>query len=149
MGLDMYLSKKTYVKNWDYMGSDQRTTITLSGFRAAAVKASRISEITEEIGYWRKFNALHAWFVNECQDGRDECQEVHVSQDALCQLRDDLTKVLLDRSRVDELLPPTEGFFFGSTTIDERYFDEVRRTLDLILPLCDDDTGDYYYRASW
>lgn len=27
-----------------------------------------------EFAYWRKFNALHAWFVKNCQNGVDQCQ---------------------------------------------------------------------------
>ncbi len=29
MGLDMYLSKKTYVKNWDFQKKSERHTVTI------------------------------------------------------------------------------------------------------------------------
>lgn len=38
---------------------------------------------SEVIGYWRKANAIHGWFVNECADGVDECQEIPVSREQL------------------------------------------------------------------
>ena len=36
-------------------------------------------ENCEEVAYWRKFNALHNWFVQNCQDGVDECQYAEVT----------------------------------------------------------------------
>lgn len=30
-------------------------------------------QIHEEVAYWRKFNALHKWFVDNIQDGVDDC----------------------------------------------------------------------------
>ena len=47
------------------------------------IKPERVIYIEEEIAYWRKANAIHAWFVENCQDGRDECQTAYVSRDQL------------------------------------------------------------------
>lgn len=30
--------------------------------------------IMEQVGYWRKSNQIHAWFVNHVQDGEDDCK---------------------------------------------------------------------------
>jgi hypothetical protein len=51
----------------------------------------------ENIGYWRKANAVHGWFVRECADGVDECQEIRVSHDQLRQLRADCNHALANR----------------------------------------------------
>jgi hypothetical protein len=40
-----------------------------------------------EVGYWRKANAVHGWFVRECADGVDECQEIPVSKIKLLELQ--------------------------------------------------------------
>jgi len=49
----------------------------------------------EEIGYWRKANAIHRWFEDHCsEDGIENCQPVYVSKEDLIQLRDDCQKVL-------------------------------------------------------
>lgn len=29
--------------------------------------------VYEQVGYWRKANAIHNWFVNHVQDGEDDC----------------------------------------------------------------------------
>ena len=31
MGLDMYLEKRTYVKNWDHQTPEERHTVTVTG----------------------------------------------------------------------------------------------------------------------
>ena len=48
----------------------------------------------EEI-YWRKANAIHAWFVDNVQDGEDDC-EFHreVTKEDLAELRDACANVL-------------------------------------------------------
>lgn len=94
MGLDMYLTKKTYVKNWDHMKPEQLTNITVEGGRGANIQTERISEIVESVGYWRKANAIHIWFVENCQNGVDECQESYVGRDNLQELLRTVNEVL-------------------------------------------------------
>lgn len=112
----------------------------------------------EEVGYWRKFNALHNWFVENVQDGVDECQSELVTRESFERLQITLEKVLEqegnpDEDLLDELMPTTSGFFFGSTEYNTYYFEEVRRTktmVDNILSEWDDDSPfEYYYQSSW
>ena len=51
--------------------------------------------IREEIGYWRKANHIHGWFVNHVQDWEDDC-EFHreVTEEDLKDLMADCEKVL-------------------------------------------------------
>jgi hypothetical protein len=177
MGLDMYLTKKSYVKNWDHMKPEEKHTITVKkgGKKRTDIDPKRISYIVEEVAYWRKFNALHGWFVNECAGGRDDCKEMYVSIETLQKITDILkqvsevinksektTKVLQDwngkdyevstyqcEDEVMELLPPTKGFFFGVYEIDDWYKQDVERTIKIFEELLQDDNGDYYYEASW
>ena len=51
----------------------------------------------EQIGYWRKANAVHGWFVRECANGLDECQEIFVSREQLLKLRSDCNNALANR----------------------------------------------------
>lgn len=39
------------------------------------------------IFYWRKANAIHAWFVKNVQDGADDCREYPVTRSQLGRLR--------------------------------------------------------------
>jgi hypothetical protein len=177
MGLDMYLTKKSYVKNWDHMKPEEKHTITVKkgGKKRTDINPKRISYIVEEVAYWRKFNALHGWFVSECADGTDDCKEMYVSIETLQKITDILkqvknvidksektTKVLQDwngkdyevstyhcEDEVKELLPPTQGFFFGAYEIDDWYKQDVEKTIKIFEELLQDDNGDYYYQASW
>lgn len=40
----------------------------------------------EEVGYWRKANQIHNWFVQNVQDGNDDCEEYVVSEDKIKEL---------------------------------------------------------------
>lgn len=51
----------------------------------------------QELGYWRKANAVHGWFVRECAYGVDECQEIFVSREHLLKLRSDCNNALANR----------------------------------------------------
>lgn len=51
--------------------------------------------IHEEVGYWRKANHIHLWFVNNVQDGIDDCCYHHeVTKELLEELRDTCIEVL-------------------------------------------------------
>ena len=152
MGLDMYLSKRTYVKNWDHMDPEDRHTITVAGPSAASIQPERISSIEERVGYWRKANAIHQWFVTHCQGGTDDCRDAYVSRTDLTALLETCKTVLVDPQKATELLPPQSGFFFGSTDIDGYfYWKNVRDTVALLEYLLAEDTrhADFYYRSSW
>ena len=102
--------------------------------------------------YWRKANAIHGWFVENCQGGRDECQETYVDRAKLVQLRD-LCQSILDNpdSTGDTDLEPRQGFFFGSYEKDEWYYQDLKNTVEgltkaLSLP---ENEYDFWYQASW
>lgn len=154
MGLDQYLSKRHYVKNWDHTGPKEKHQITVTkGGKPTNIKPERISYITEQVGYWRKANQIHNWFVENCQGGRDECQESDVRREQLQELLDVVTQVLDSKSETTarEELPPAPGFFFGSTEIDEGYWDDMENTKTMLTELLaePDDHANFIYQASW
>jgi hypothetical protein len=165
MGLDMYLYKKTYVKNWEHNPAELQHQIEVkkNGVVRDDIKPSRINYIVEEVAYWRKFNALHGWFVQHCGGGVDECQDIYVSEESMLELLNGLKEVSkgLSVGNVNvgqDFLPPTQGFFFGSGDIDEYYIDCVNSTIEIIEGLLKENeqskehglySGDFYYHASW
>jgi hypothetical protein len=164
MGLDMYLYRKTYVKNWSYMTPSERHEVTVKqhGKPVPGIKPERVAFIVEEVAYWRKANAIHRWFVDNVQDGRDDQREYYVSREQLTKLRDLCVDVLKamelvpgkvssgDSSRAEELLPTAAGFFFGSTDYDEGYSQDVRETAEVLTKLlAEPEDGGFYYRADW
>lgn len=53
------------------------------------------TRITEEIGYWRKANQIHNWFVENIQNGEDDCDyHREVTEEDLKELLDVCNKVL-------------------------------------------------------
>jgi len=82
MGLDMYLYRKTYIKSW---GDEEEFKITLK-HKGKNIKLTNPKEISEEVGYWRKANQIHNWFVENVQDGEDNCQPYEVSRRQLKEL---------------------------------------------------------------
>jgi hypothetical protein len=151
MGLDMYLHKKTYVKNWSHMNKEELHEITVkkAGKVRKDIKPERISEITEEVAYWRKFNALHAWFVAKCQNGEDNCGEYYVSREQLKELLSLLEEVMKNKGKAKSLLPTRSGFFFGGTDYDEYYYNDVKETITVLKKLIKEEGGDFYYTSSW
>ena len=160
MGLDMYLSKRTNVQNWDHMTPEERHTITVTGPQAATIKPERIAYIEEQVGYWRKANAIHRWFVEHCQDGVDDCRQAYVAHEQLAELRD-LCRSLVSAYEIDPEtatarataeLPPQSGFFFGSTALDDWYWQDLRKTADLLTNALDETVigrNEFQYQSSW
>lgn len=154
MGLDMNLNKKTYVLNWGHTPSEERfdINITKGGKEFNAIDTTKVVYIEEEVMYWRKANAIHQFFVDNCQDGKDDCRQSYVSQDVLVELLNNINDILNDHSKADDLLPAQEGFFFGSTEYDEWYFDALKATkvmLEKEMASPSWDNCSYYYQSSW
>jgi len=103
MGLDMYLSKRTCVKNWDKMTADKRITVTVKrgGKPLPGIDKKRISYVEEDIAYWRKANAIHSWFVKNVQGGVDDCGTYDVTKGQLFELFELVTTVLKASELVD------------------------------------------------
>jgi hypothetical protein len=146
MGLDMYLSAKKYLFQHDEKSKDAVVGKAI-GYMVGT--DFRVNEIRIEALYWRKANAIHAWFVKNCQDGTDNCDEYYVSRDKLKELRLECRRAM--QGGVNNL-EPQDGFFFGSTDKDEYYYDELKRTDEGITKLLNeliDPTWSFYYQSSW
>ena len=150
MGLDMYLSKKTYVRQWEHQSPEEKyeVVVTKGGKPVDGIKASRVKYIEEEVGYWRKANQIHRWFVEKVQDGVDDCRDAYVSGEKLNELLDICKKVQADHSLAESLLPSANGFFFGNTDYDEWYYNDIENTIK-ILETALEDGDEFYYSSSW
>ena len=151
MGLDMYLYRKTSVKNFGD-NPDYKITITYKN-QPSIINPTKIDEISEEIGYWRKANAIHNWFVKHVQSGEDDCNSYYVSKDHFKQLMECCQQVINNPEKAGEILPSASGFFFGSTEYDKWYFDSIKYTLEVCkeaLSLLDKkEYSSFYYHSSW
>lgn len=86
MGLDMYLTKEIYVgANYDWNNVKGKIEITQND-KKLPIDLSKVTYIVEHVGYWRKANAIHKWFVDNVQNGVDDCREYDVDIGQLKQL---------------------------------------------------------------
>jgi hypothetical protein len=150
MGLDMYLNKHTYVQNWDHQSPEEKHEVVVTkGGQPTKIDPNKVKYIVEEAGYWRKQNQIHRWFVENVQQGIDNCGDYYVSKSDLKTLLELCEKVKADNSLADELLPGASGFFFGGTDYDEWYFNGIDNTIDILKEALEDENGEYYYSSSW
>lgn len=161
MGLDMYLR----IKKRDYgekpvveIGNKELEEV----YKANATSSRKdtvwtIETKTYDIMYWRKANAIHKWFVDECGEGVDECQDIEVPWEKLWELETKCLRALADKEHAADELPTTDGFFFGGTDYDDWYFDDVKATADFIMSMRNavgkdpsiKEDYELIYKASW
>ena len=55
MGLDMYLTKRTYVKNWKHKDDKHSVSVKLNGKKRKDIQEDRISEIIEDVMLQRRY----------------------------------------------------------------------------------------------
>lgn len=152
MGLDQYLYRKTFLWTGDYINEDARDSVvvTRGGKPHTKIKNDRIKYVVEEVGYWRKANHIHKWFVDNVQDGVDDCDEYEVEEEKLRELLEICKQIVEDKSKAPELLQTNSGFFFGGTEYDDYYYGAVIETMDIIESvLSENSDSQFYYRASW
>ena len=150
MGLDMYLTGRRYI--WENSDNPKEIELkkALEALPNLGASSRRVKGIDVEGMYWRKANAIHKWFVDNVQDGLDECKEHYVTREQLTALRDACIEAMADPDNATDYLPTTCGFFFGSTEIDEWYFQGLRETIDGLSACLEmDKQWSFYYCSSW
>ena len=156
MGLDMYLTKKVYVgANYDHNKVTGEINLFKNG-NPLPVNMKRVTYIEESVGYWRKANHIHKWFVNNVQEGVDNCGDYYVSEEKLRQLLTACQNVVNKPELAADELPTQSGFFFGGTEYDQYYIQDCQDTIDIIEALLKEKdpgkdyiNGEIYYNSSW
>jgi hypothetical protein len=155
MGLDMYLRASKYVSGFAFAPDEEQKMydelIGMLGLdRTDTTEDSPGLSVMVTVAYWRKVNAVHAWFVREVQGGRDECQEAYVPREKLVQLAATCEQAIVDQN--SELLPPQAGFFFGDTAVDDYYWQDLAFTRDQVRAILNNPKladFEFYYQSSW
>ena len=167
MGLDMHLEKR---KTGVSYKKDKPFNIKVSIGDDSSYQELITHEIDLMIGNmrWRKANQIHGWFVDKIQGGEDNCGIYGVSKENLEELLE-LVDSILDVKNNDilaakklalEKLPPTEGFFFGDSQINDYYWLNLEETSEGLKKLLETNINieinnegflyDYYqYSSSW
>ena len=110
MGLDMYLTKRIYVgANYEHRKITGQISILQDG-KPIEINFNKVNYIVESVAYWRKANAIHRWFVENVQDGEDDCRDYYVSVDKLKELVDTCKQVLSQSNAIDGTV--TNGYTY-------------------------------------
>jgi hypothetical protein len=159
MGLDSYLQAHKFVwSDYEHPENDVKTSKKIKKDLDISDKLpiGRVSEVTFELLYLRKCNAVHQFFVKNVQDGIDECQKADVDIEHLETLLGLIKNILGAEDKVataQSLLPTQDGFFFGSTDYDEWYFKDLEKTEKVLTEFLahKDELKDIYvtYQSSW
>ena len=162
MGLDQYLTAKKYIAKWSYGDGYKDRWVTQEFQDALPMDAPDITQYSQfagisieyPVGYWRKANAIHNFFVSEVGGGVDECQEMWIDRDILVELRSRCSDVL-KADNTEEMaqevgLETVSGFFFGDTDYGDWYKEDLKLTVeicDFVLALPEEYS--LHYQASW
>ncbi len=158
----MYLSARKYIGNWPHSTKGEKAAYA-KVMQAVGVDASVSPEWSPHlfveicVAYWRKANAIHGWFVSNCQDGRDDCQPYHGSREQLEQLLRDCNEAIKEREKGNAggggaKLPPTAGFFFGDTICGADYWITIENTVEQLQGILSNKSlrgFEFCYRSSW
>lgn len=89
MGLDMFLYKDKSIHHNQWSDDTTKVEVKVSRNGIEDRPMAFINQpvrVRVQIAYWRKFNALHKWFIDTCNSGRDDGNDVWVAPDDLQQL---------------------------------------------------------------
>lgn len=136
--------------------------------------------LDSEVAYWRKANAIHNYiYTNFAEEYQHDYDTIFLTKENLTDLLIDCKKVLNDLTEdkiiekiekqdfftketyynyiydsklAREILPTTDGFFFGSTDYDNYYKEDIENTieqLEKVLTETDFENEEIYYVASY
>ena len=159
MGLDMYLTASNFF--WTHEENESIKEARKIIAKTLGFKTEEVQNITVKLGYWRKVNWVHQWFVNNVQEGVDDCGKYWVSLEQLEELKELCDKILASREQgleyarefAMEYLPPVDGFFFGQDTVEDNYYwGSLAETSNLIHDILSRPqlaNFDFHYSSSW
>jgi len=101
MGLDMYLEAVLYLGNSDK--KEKQQNVKIRKMFPEMIKTDNLNyvNVVHEVGYWRKANQIHKWFVDNVQDGQDNCGYYYVSRENLKELLELCKEVLKHSVLID------------------------------------------------
>lgn len=196
MGLDMYLNRinkdmwnfrDIYVEGFKTDKPDLYEVLKKYGYEHIYGKKTDYPfsswYMYEQVAYWRKANAVHSWFVENVQDGKDDCNDYEVTKkqlQSLCDICEKIIttavmiphkitngyqliegkwepimedgKIVLNSDVIAEMLPVSDGFFFGSVDYDQYYMNDINYTYHILKEVIAGtnwETQYVYYQASW
>jgi hypothetical protein len=107
MGLDMYLEKCDRrawgFRNVDISDAKENNPKLYEEIKPYIHQRGKYpfwESLFEEVGYWRKANAIHKWFVDNVQDGDDDCGYYEVTKEQLEELLN-ICNTIKDKTQIE------------------------------------------------
>lgn len=104
-GLDQYLYADVYIPRWSHSSSDDRAradqVLEVAGLTALQEEDAGVT-VRATVGYWRKANQIHKWFVDNVQGGKDDCGTYYVDKGELEELHEKCILVLASSEMVPD-----------------------------------------------
>lgn len=153
MGLDSYLYAHTFVSSLYGEEGEAEFFNSIKELMQASpfIEEDQLyfAEAKVQVGYWRKFNALHHYIIKNIANGVDNCNPIEFTRHEITKLVSVLEEVNEDNAV--ELFPTTSGFFFGSTDYDDYYFIQVNNAKQFFSNLLENSPKNwtFTYQASW
>jgi hypothetical protein len=123
MGLDMYLKATRSLFGGEF-GKSMKTDSLHRSIKDLLLSEdidlhpeSEMMTLKINIGYWRKANAIHAWFVKNVQGGKDEYQESPVERHQLLELKQACMTVLNSIETVESDVTAGTKFEAGKVVV--------------------------------
>jgi DNA topoisomerase IA len=149
MGQDMYLEAKRHLPPYDAGLAPVRQAIGRAmGYTPPKEKPGNdatlmeITDVIVRVGYWRKCDPLHQWFVSNVLESYDDCRAAYVSPEVLAELEERLDGVREDPERASEHFVSE-----GDEPMSESDIDYTRKVVVHAKTL-QERGWDIYYRAS-
>ena len=130
-------------KNWDKskMNEQQRKLVDERNYELDIIDQKRLAirdEVCGYIGYWRNFNTLHQYIVDNFADGVDDCQEIQLT-------KDNAVQILTFLNRAIYVLSSTSKNWNIST--DDSYANNINKAIgifSMVIREWDDDHVVWY-----
>jgi hypothetical protein len=158
MGLDMYIK---YTNRTHHTIEELRSIDASKALSPETPEAKEFLPLREykytkgvytifhECAYWRKANAIHAWFVDNVQNSVDDCGYYELTREQLESLKNVCKEA--EKTKNPHMLQPGADFFFGSTAVDDWYWSDIKDTIKQLNNALkmNWETHRFFYTSSW
>ena len=154
MGLDIYLSKKTFIgAMFDSCGISGIISLKKRG-KEIPIKLRRVAYVIEDIYHGRKTHWLHEWLSRELTDAMENSEEYELGEDVIDRLHKACIEILEHRNKPDfkDVCKEKLHFEFESEISEEAlnlFLDEVDELAKTTDPSEKTDDAVFIVTASW
>lgn len=152
MVLDIYLIQKYYIgANYEHRKITGSIDLSERG-KKLSIDFKKVRYIDCEVIHMESALMIHDWFVEQIQDGEDDCKQYYVDREKIKELLDICNRVIENRDLADELLPTRKAFYYENGRYNEAYFYDLERFVGMLNELDlegEDLSFEYYYESAW